>query len=101
MANACKFSPENSRIEIQVRLNYENVEQSVNSEGDGLPTGLGELTTVITDYGKGIPPSKMAGLFETFSILKSGLKQLGGETSGIGVGLSTSKSLVEALGGRI
>ena len=43
----------------------------------------------------------MAGLFETFSILKSGLKQLSGETSGIGVGLSTSKSLVEALGGQI
>lgn len=59
------------------------------------------LTTVITDSGKGIALSKQAGLFETFSILKSGLKQLHGETSGIGVGLSTSKALVEALGGKI
>lgn len=101
MANACKFSPENSRIEILVKLTYGNVDQSELSDSDGFPRGLGELTTVITDFGKGIPPNKISGLFETFSILKSGLKQLGGETSGIGVGLSTSKSLVEALGGKI
>lgn len=99
MANACKFSQENARIEIEVKLTYGDSEAAEKEED--LPGRLGELTTVITDFGKGIPAHKISGLFETFSILKSGLKQLGGETSGIGVGLSTSKSLVEALGGQI
>jgi signal transduction histidine kinase len=43
----------------------------------------------------------MPNLFQTFSSLKSGLNQLQGETSGIGVGLSTAKALTEALGGAI
>lgn len=74
MANACKFSPENSKIEIEVKLAYGNENQSEKSDGYDVSAGLGELTTIITDYGKGIPANKMAGLFETFSILKSGLK---------------------------
>lgn len=99
MANACKFSPENSLIEIKVKLTYDNEHRSNKESKQDYVNKLGKLTTIITDHGKGIPESKIAGLFETFSILKSGLKQLVGETSGIGVGLSTSKSLVEALGG--
>lgn len=59
------------------------------------------LKTTITDSGNGIASKLLPGLFETFSIMKSGLNQLQSETSGIGVGLTTAKALVEALGGQI
>ena len=41
MANACKFSPESSRIEIEVRLNYENEVKSVKSENEDSQYGVG------------------------------------------------------------
>ncbi len=55
MANACKFSPENSVIEIEVKLTYWDEFKVDGPNNQDFPSGLGELTTVITDYGKGIP----------------------------------------------
>ncbi len=72
MSNACKFSPESQVIEIELRLAYR--EQDVLEENTEGSQELGVLTTVITDHGKGISAKNQIGLFETFSIMKSGLK---------------------------
>ena len=62
-------------IEIAVELTYGGQNEFSSQDGNqDSASALGKLSTVITDFGKGIPENKMAGLFETFSILKSGLK---------------------------
>jgi signal transduction histidine kinase len=50
----------------------------------------------VQDFGPGIPLAEQQQLFRRFSQLKQGAAQ-----GGLGLGLSISKSLVEAHGGRI
>jgi len=55
-----------------------------------------KLTIKVIDQGQGIPEGIRTKIFEPFFTTKSGL-----ERSGLGLGLSVSKGLVEAMGGKL
>jgi len=52
----------------------------------------GQLEISVSDNGTGIPPERLANLFDSFATWKSG---------GVGLGLSISRSLVEGHGGQL
>ncbi|MGC8669176.1 MAG: DUF4118 domain-containing protein [Chthonomonadales bacterium] len=76
--NAVKYSPPGSPVEITATT-------------DG---GMAVLS--VADRGKGIPHGDLEGVFDTFRRANSDEGQIG-----IGLGLSISKGIVEAHGGRI
>ena len=78
IANASQFSPTGSTIWLTAKLEAVHVAVSV------------------VDEGKGVPPERLRHLFRKFS-------RFGGEIGGggSGLGLSISKGIVEAHGGRI
>ncbi|SDD17844.1 Signal transduction histidine kinase [Paenibacillus sp. UNCCL117] len=57
----------------------------------------GELIVTVTDTGRGIAPEQLARVFEPFETSSADV----GDRSGIGLGLSITKQLVELQGGRI
>jgi signal transduction histidine kinase len=57
-----------------------------------MPGHNGSVTVSVSDTGPGCPPESLAKMFEAFFTTKK---------SGIGMGLSISRSIVEAHGGRI
>jgi signal transduction histidine kinase len=54
------------------------------------------VSIVVADRGKGIPAEVLPHIFDPFFTTK-----MGGTQGGMGLGLSVSRSLVEAMGGRI
>ncbi|HBY60829.1 MAG TPA: hypothetical protein DEH78_13485 [Solibacterales bacterium] len=86
----------------QVLLNLLSNGVKYNREGGAvtlscLEVGKNRLRIQVTDTGIGIPPDKMDRLFQPF-------ERLGAEETGVegtGIGLTLSKRLVEAMGGRI
>ncbi|MCS6329429.1 MAG: PAS domain S-box protein [Nitrospira sp.] len=56
----------------------------------------GQLRWTVTDQGTGIPPHILPRVFEPFFTTK-----IGSSWQGLGLGLSVSRGLVEAMGGRI
>ena len=56
------------------------------------------LILSVTDHGPGIPPEEQEKIFERFYRLGSELRR---ETTGVGIGLSIVKHIVEAHGGRV
>lgn len=77
--NAVKFTPPRGKITLRARV-----------EGDN-------LTVEVQDTGVGIPENEQEILFEPYRSLKSDRERL----SGLGLGLSLSKTLVELHGGQI
>ena len=78
LANASKYSPEQSMIRIVAVPNANMVRISV------------------VDQGPGIPPQQQAGLFERFYRVRSDT-----DAPGVGLGLAIAKGIVEAHGGTI
>jgi PAS domain S-box-containing protein len=78
--NAAKFSPQDSSIEVEVKLTPQ------------------EARVLITDHGMGIPPEDVPHLFERFF---RGKNVTIAEIPGSGIGLYIVKTIVEELGGSI
>ena len=78
--NSVKFSPSETPIEVQTEC------------------GDSQVIIRIRDYGLGIPRDKLGYLFKKFSRLNEAAS---GELSDTGLGLTISKGIVEAHGGRI
>jgi PAS domain S-box-containing protein len=78
--NSCKYTPPGGVISVTIERR-------------------GELAQVkVSDTGNGIPPEKIAGIFEMFAQIDSSLGQSQG---GLGIGLSLVKRLVELHGGTV
>jgi two-component system, cell cycle sensor histidine kinase and response regulator CckA len=78
ISNAVEVSPKGRRVSVAVRC-------------DG-----GWVRVTVTDEGPGIPESLRGQLFKPFFTTKDG-----STGSGMGLGLSVSRSLVEAMGGQL
>ena len=81
LSNAVKFTPAGRRVWVRV---------------DG--GGQGNLTIDVSDSGCGIPPERLAGIFEPFQYGSGG--QTRGR-QGAGLGLWLSRSLTELHGGKL
>lgn len=76
--NAIQASPPSSEVRVEIRQANE------------------EVLVMVTDQGDGIAPDVLPRIFDPFFSTKQGEAQ-----SGMGLGLSVSRSLMEAMGGRI
>jgi signal transduction histidine kinase len=80
MDNAVKFSEPGTVIAVTLR------------KEDGW------AVVAVKDQGPGIPPQRLASIFDKFATLPTGR---GGHAGGTGLGLAIAKAIVEAHGGRI
>ncbi|MGA2775035.1 MAG: ATP-binding protein [Candidatus Omnitrophota bacterium] len=78
--NAIKFTPENGRITVEIKVGEREVECSV------------------SDSGIGIAPENKDKLFSRFTQIG---RAVGGGSKGTGLGLSITKGLVQMYGGKI
>ena len=78
LENAAKYAPPDTDIEISARADDH------------------ELTVSVADHGPGIPPGDEKRIFEKFYRGK-----IGRSTSGVGLGLTICRAVVEAHGGKI
>ena len=79
LTNAIKFSENNSKIDIKIRKNDE------------------DIFFEIKDYGRGIPKDHIDNIFDSYYQVDSEDKKLGG----VGLGLAISQGIIIAHGGRI
>ncbi len=80
LTNSAKYTPEGGRIWLT-----------------GQPDGA-EVIIRVRDNGVGIPPERLAGIFEMFSQVE---ETLGRSQGGLGIGLSLVRSVVELHGGTV
>ncbi len=80
LGNACKFTPEGGQIRL-----------TLDRDGD-------QAVVRVCDSGIGIAPERQADIFEMFAQLDRSLER---PHSGLGIGLTLAKSLVEMHGGSI
>jgi len=84
--NACKFTPNGGHVWVTAE---------VRRAGSGRPD---EVVVRIRDSGIGIPADQLSRVFEMFTQIDT---SLGRPRSGLGIGLTLVKSLVEIHGGRV
>jgi len=80
--NAAKYSPPGSRIRLAVR-----------------PTSASKLRIVVEDQGQGIPKVDRDKVFDKFTRL--GDQDIQSSESGLGLGLTIARGIIESQGGRI
>ncbi len=80
--NALGHTPPGGRVTVGVRL------------------GAGEVAFRVADTGEGLTPEDLGRVFERFYRVEKS-RSRSGERGGSGVGLTISKALVEAMGGKI
>jgi PAS domain S-box-containing protein len=89
LSNACKFTYPGGQIKIRAQCH----------DGDGVEAdSSGFLLVSIADTGVGIAPEEREKIFEPFYRAENPLEV---EAAGVGVGLTISRSLVQAHGGRM
>jgi DNA-binding response OmpR family regulator/two-component sensor histidine kinase len=81
LSNAIKFTPSGGKV--MLRADWTNFQNSSN------------LKLTVTDTGAGIPPAKLPHIFDRF------YRADNTGASGTGIGLSLTRELVQALGGKI
>lgn len=85
IGNAIKFTPANGNVSTQVRL----LERK---------DGKARIAFSVTDTGIGIPPAKLASMFQRYAQADASTAR---QYGGTGLGLSICKSLVELMHGEI
>ena len=85
LSNACKYSPSDKPV-------------TISATASSSPDSDAQVCVSVKDEGPGIPPDQVSLLFGQFVRLK---RDLAGTVRGSGLGLYISKSLVEAMHGRI
>jgi len=85
LSNACKFTPEDGQISLNVFLQAEENEHSV-------------LRFEVADSGIGISPEQQKKIFSAFEQAENGTTRKYG---GTGLGLAITKRIVELMGGSI
>lgn len=94
--NAIKHSPENGLIRVILSIQSIDPNSSqAETPGEGNPKSF---CLAVEDTGPGIPRKERKAIFERFHRLGSELHR---ETTGVGIGLSIVKHIVETHGGRI
>lgn len=78
--NACKYTPRRGTIRLVARLEKD------------------EVVVSVTDSGLGLPPGEIDGIFEMFSQIEPTLERSG---SGLGIGLTLVRRLVDLHGGSV
>ncbi|GHO95481.1 hypothetical protein KSF_055290 [Reticulibacter mediterranei] len=82
LTNAIKYSPEDSTVEVS------------------LGVGDGDALIEVCDEGPGLPGDQLQLIWERFHQVNEGKKHLGSATSGLGLGLYISKTIIEQHHGR-
>ncbi len=88
LSNAFKYSPVQSPVTVHAHP----------VAVEGMPGSSEQICISVEDCGPGIPPSEQARIFQQFARLE---RDIAGCVQGTGIGLYTSKQLVEEMGGRI
>ena len=90
--------PRNQVTQVLFNVIKNGIEASENGGGVEIRAAVvnNTLRFSVADHGLGIPKDVQRRIFEPFFTTKSHI-----ETGGLGLGLSVSKSMVEAMGGRI
>lgn len=93
LSNAFKFTPDEGFINVQLSLEHNHIAQTINNI---------TLSIKVSDSGIGIPPDKLAFIFNPFyQIEESDSSLIKRKQSGTGIGLSLTKELVELHQGSI
>ncbi len=93
IVNSIKFTPK-GRIDVKVTSDILPPESAAIAASGGLSSAARRLTFTVRDTGNGMTDAQKEQLFERF---QAG----GGDRPGTGLGLTLSKDLAEAMGGRL
>jgi signal transduction histidine kinase len=96
VANAIKYSEPGTPLAIRASLLDMSAQRSLTRRG--APAERLAVQVSIQDQGLGVPPAEAQQLFQRFVRLR---RDIAGPVRGTGVGLYVTRSLVEAMGGRI
>ena len=104
--NAIKHSPKGQSVKVGVNFEPDAANTGLSAAPSSAGTSLGAihrnpsspLRLWVEDHGEGIPAAEQEKIFERFYRRGSELRR---ETSGVGIGLSIVKHIVEAHGGNV
>lgn len=94
LENACRFTPVAGAVKIHTRM----VHSQVGSLQDRNLRRDSKLVVCVSDTGQGIAPEKLASIFDGFYQAEDYLCRT---QSGLGIGLTICRYLVEGMGGTI